>query len=385
MGRQKPFIISAIAVTWLMVVLTSALGARAFWGINHFIFLPPWTIILSAILAVVSIVWLLLGHGENTVSEPDSSQDQSLLGKPWQRALIALVCIPFFVLLRSQTHFLGDGYGWLQIFGNGAGYYLKWTEFGSSWFVRQLELLLGGFTNEHALIVFQTLSVISGAVVVYNVASIVALLFEPKRARIVALVTLLVSGSALLWFGYVEFYPAFWAMATTFVHFSVLRLRRGGYAAWVILTFILSAFTHLQTIYLFPGLAYVLVVPHVSIERIKQSRTPLMIAFSALAVTALVVFFVLWFTRLNFETIFLPLLKGRPASPHYAILSPKHLFDIFNLFLLLFPGLIVLVAAALTITKERVRDSTVLFLAVCSAGSLLFLLVIDPQIGMARD
>ncbi|HVP07832.1 MAG TPA: hypothetical protein VMS71_08325, partial [Candidatus Acidoferrum sp.] len=108
-----------------------------------------------------------------------------------------------------------------------------------------------------------------------------------------------------------------------------------------------------------------------------------LVALVSVVCTAAIVW--LYITRIKFEIIFLPPFVGRPPTPEYATFSPKHLLDIVNLSLILLPGLGALLAAGASSHKESSRSPIGVFMLLCFAASLLFVLVIDPQLGMERD
>ena len=91
-------------------------------------------------------------------------------------------------------------------------------------------------------------------------------------------------------------------------------------------------------------------------------------------------------TNLYVENIFLPLFHGKPVALGYTIISLPHLVDIINLSVLLSPLLLpVLAFSAGSIRRRILKKETNAFLLWVTAGGLLFLVIIDPKLGMPRD
>ena len=81
----------------------------------------------------------------------------------------------------------------------------------------------------------------------------------------------------------------------------------------------------------------------------------------------------------------IPLFKGHPMTPGYWLFSPAHLLDIVNEFLLVTPLLPVLTILGWKSPKAIIDDGTSLFFGVLGLGGLIFMFIIDPKLGMARD
>jgi len=303
------------------------------------------------------------------------------------RLFLILGCIIVFYLLRVKTHFLGDGYGCLSNLTNELGYIQKWTEFGSAFLVRQIQGLWGEYTKDTALLAFQITSIGSGAVVLYNIISIVGRLFTVGRLRVLALVTLVFSGALLLHCGYVEVYPLLWAAGTTYLNLALKSLQDRGqvYQYAALLAFVLTFFMHLQAIYLFAGVLWLMFYKRFQEGerlRFKTYHKVLMIV----PVPILFILYVLLYQNvIEFQLICLPPLRGRSQSPEYAMLSLKHFVDLVNLTLLIFPGVLILAVMRLSRKVKTRVDAVSFFLIVSSIGSLLFLFIIDPILGLGRD
>ncbi len=174
-------------------------NVEGFWGINHLKFLPSFYsiayIVDFAMIVVISMYPRQLGSAERLI---DSIND-SLWGRSkMPRLFLALAsAFPFFIF-RIEVPLLGDGWTLLSIFGQGHSYILKWSEAGSILVLRSIQYLLGGYTHETAMVAFQIMSIISGAIFVYNITGLIGNLCRSSYGRFLTLTTILFSGATLL-------------------------------------------------------------------------------------------------------------------------------------------------------------------------------------------
>jgi tetratricopeptide (TPR) repeat protein len=90
-------------------------------------------------------------------------------------------------------------------------------------------------------------------------------------------------------------------------------------------------------------------------------------------------------TDLVVQNIFLFPFSGKPLYPDYAAYSARHLSDILNLFLLVYPVGLVTLAVSGKGGWTRILAPTTVYLGLLAVGSLLFLLLVDPGLSMPRD
>jgi tetratricopeptide (TPR) repeat protein len=383
-GINLPFLM--LLVTLGLFGFASFYPLQSMWGANHLRFIPA---LFTYLFWTVCILVLLLVIGRTPTSRLQGlfkRTDDFLFGnKIWGRLSVAALFMLAFYLFRTKTHFLGDGYTWLSMFGTGEGYHHKWTELGSIFLVRKLQSFMEGYTHDSALRAFQALSILSGGIVVYNLFSIVKRLCKNTAARLVGLVTVLTSGALLLFFGYVEFYHVLWAAASIFINLSLKYLNEGRGLVWVIASFMAALLMHLQALYFIGGLLFVLLSKQFLKGGTYRLRTRWLIALSIIGLGGILAFRWLYTSRIEVETIFLPLFTGRPQSPDYAIFSARHFADVVNLTLLMFPGILVLFALWLKMSPKLILNPSTIFLGLLSVGSLAFLVTVDPTMGMGRD
>lgn len=372
----------SILLTLALLGIAYFCPLKSMWGINHLQFLPEMFFFLYSSI-VIFVVYILFGPYPQKLSDKIFANiNQWLWGESiLPRLFVISGCVVILYSFRIETHLLGDSFTWLAVFGQGNSYTHKMTEPGSIFILRQLQHLLGGYTEQTALTAFSILSIFSGAIYIYNFISIVGHLSSNIFIRILGLATILFSGSILLFFGYVEFYPILWACVSVFINSSLVFIKKGGSLLTVLLTYCLSVLMHLQALYFLPGVVYLLLCK-IDKPIIKKTFYSL-IAIGVLTAVALFVW--LYQTRVDFEVLTLPLFNGRPVAPDYSIISAPHLLDIINLLLLTFPGGLVLVCVLILKTRKVIIEPVSLFLLLLSSGSLLFLITFNPVITMGRD
>ena len=379
---KKNVIYFSIIATFAFFGLASFLPLTSMWGFNHLHFLPE-TFIYLYIFVFLLIIYLIVGPvPEKQIDRAIDKIDEWLWGsKILPRLILIAICTIIFILFRIETHFLGDSYSWLEMYGRGKAYILRSTEPGSVLVLRQIQALLGGYTRETTYIAFCIMSIGSGAIYFYNMLSIIKQLITGKPNRILALSTFLFSGSVLLFFGYVEFYPILWAVVSIFLMISIKYLSNHRYLIVVIGLYLLALFIHIQAIYFIPGFMFLIVKKFKRPEIRKIGY--LFMGMGAIAVSLFLIW--LYKTNLGFKILILPLFIGRPSTPEYSLFSLPHLIDLINISLLIFPGALILITAFILSRKKKVWDERSKFLALLSSGSILFLLVYATPFSMGRD
>jgi tetratricopeptide (TPR) repeat protein len=380
--RKNIVIQLAIGFVLLGFIIASFSELDSLWGINHLKFLPySYTIAFFLISLLILIIWLQpnLGTPANNLID---GIDRLLWGKSKiaRLALTFSLIIPFFIF-RVKAPLLGDSWTWLAIFGHGESYILKWAEPGSILILRSLQNLLGGYSREIALTAFQIMSITSGVIFVHNIISIIGQICKTASGRFLALTTIFLSGAMLLFFGYIEFYPTVWAAISIFLNFAIRYLENGRNLWAVLLTYIICLLMHLQTLYLLPGVGFLIILKTKS----KPWRRILLYLYGLGTIGGVIVLIWLLSTKIEFQILLLPLFRGRPPATDYAVFSLIHLADMLNLIFLVFPCGLVLTVIWILYGKRKFDDVVFRFLALMSAGSLLFLVLFGAAITMGRD
>ncbi|MFZ1685285.1 MAG: tetratricopeptide repeat protein [Candidatus Zixiibacteriota bacterium] len=385
MGNFKYRASAAIGATAILLALSSYAPLRLMWGLNHLQFLPPafHVVCWSFLFLSAASLWLGDLHVWNTMVE---IADQFLFGPrilPFACFAIALLAV--FWWMRSGTHFLGDGYTLISVFGQGDTTIFRWTEPGSVYLIRFIEKFQKSYTQENAIRIFQVLSVLSGGVFLWSIRSLARSFATGSVGRLLVFCTFLFSGVLALFFGYIEYYPFLWALVAVLMAASTRCLLHGKSFVWPLLLFMVGVSLHLQLLVFGPALAYLLIR---SVQRNRAEEkvpTALILSITLTTIAVSIAILIYSWSRLSLATIFLPLLTGRPAAPDYAALSLPHLLELANLVLLVFPGALLPILLISRSPGPKQRDDLTHFLLCGSVSSLLFLLLIDPSLGMPRD
>lgn len=385
MGKRVCVVWGILGLTLILIGLTSSLSVRPLWSLNLLQFLPlPYHYAFWGLITIAAAI--LLVPSRFRLSRVVDGLNRFFFGpRVWPRLALLLATPIFFYLLRGGTHFLGDGYILLSIFGHGDKVLLKWTEPGAVLLAHALQTIQGGYSEKTALASFRLLSYLSGIICLWNFLSITKWLSDDPATRLVTLSTLVCSGVLVLFFGYVEHYPLVWATTTTFVALTCRSLKADRTLLLPIFVFFAACVIHLQILTLAPAVAY---LGYLHLKRLRINHTISLVTIIAIVFcTATLVALLVWkdWLRIDPKSIFLPLFTGRGATPEYAAFSLKHCLDIANLTMLVYPGLISLAVLAGLGPRHKLDDPLSLFFTWGTLGSILFLVLVDPSLGMPRD
>jgi tetratricopeptide (TPR) repeat protein len=385
MGNFKYRASAAIGATAILLALSSYAPLRLMWGLNHLQFLPPAFHVVSWCFLCLSAatVWL----GDLPVwSKVVELADQFLFGPwLWPFASLVIALLVLFWWMRSDTHFLGDGYTLISVFGQGDATIFRWTEPGSVYLIRFIEKFQHSYTHENAIRIFQIISVVSGAVFLLSIRSLARSFATGSVGRLMVFSAFLFSGVVALFFGYIEYYPFLWALAAALVAASTRCLVQGKSFVWPLLLFLVGVCLHLQLLIFGPALAFLLVRSVQRNQAGEKAPTALILSITLTTIAVSIAILIYSWSRLSLATIFLPLFTGRPAAPDYAALSYPHLLELANLLFLVFPGVLLPLLLLSRSIGPKQGDDLTYFLLCGSVSSLLFLLLIDPSLGMPRD
>ncbi len=380
---------AAAAVSVLLFALrpiTYLFPQARLWGINHLLFLPFEFLIVYLVGSVLCLVAFIPAVG-NYLSERFRGAGEYLFeGRRRMKWVdIAVILIPVFWFLRMPTNLLGDGYTVINNIAGDLPTIFKWSETGSVAVVYAVSRLIpveGLARGEYA---YAIVSVLSGAVSVFFLLGIAYEIGSDAASRLFCACLLLFTGWSLLFFGYAENYPVLWPMITGYLYFGIRYLAGKNSIVVPIIFLVASAALHLQTLFYFPSIAVIILGRGFGSRLYKRNRIVIWISLAVIGAAAVAAFVWRYHHSISFAVHFLPLFKGRPATPDYAIFSLNHLIDMVNELLLLMPLLPVLVIIGWNGLKRILRHTTPVFLLVFACGGVILLLVFDPRIGMGRD
>ncbi|UCD63861.1 MAG: tetratricopeptide repeat protein [Candidatus Zixiibacteriota bacterium] len=381
---KRPLISATAAglITLILYGLARLIRLESAWGINQLLYLGDGWLWLPAV-SMVSIVVVLTGRGySDRIDRIGETISGVIFDRKGALTGVLLVMVVLFYLLRTPLHFTGDGYHLLNAFGGLSTYQTAVTKFGSVWLVRGVQSLFGEFTYESARSAFQIISIASGAVVVFAVVQIAGEITADPVKRALALVVLLFSGSMLIFFGHVEFYPMVWAVGSVWFWQCLRGLNRRPRLAVLVPLFLAGVFFHVEFFSFLPAMLYLVVLrawPQLFASLRTSRFAAATVAIPALAVT--------WAATVNssLADYLLPLTASNNTFASYGIFSWHHLHEVVNLVLAVSPGVLVIGGLLFSLRGFAAGKRSVHFLLLAAFGGISFVLIAQPALGMARD
>ncbi len=355
------------------------------WGVNHLNFLSDIAVYSYLALAIIIITISSsrlnnpLNNIYNRLSNLMSSKRYLLWGG------LSLIAIVIFWLLKIPISILGDGYTIINNIGNELPVVFKWTESGAVGIVYYVSRILpveGIARGEYA---YALLSVVSGGGTLFFFLAIAYEISNDIKGRFFAFCLLLSSGWLLLFFGYAENYPVLWIFITAYIYLAILNLK--GRVSIIFPALVLAAGIYLHLLIGFFAVSYLaLIFTRGKGKRIFSRYKKFLFIMASLAVAGAMFLFIREYqSSIAFQSHFLPIWSGKPLTPDYAAFSLSHLLDIVNLYTLLIPLWPLLFFVAWYNRKKFNLDPLDIFLLTFSCGGFIFIMIIDPRLGMGRD
>lgn len=372
----RPYLI-AYGLTVAAFFFLSLVPEWRVWAFISWSWLPLWgRPALLGIAAVIPLVGLRLAS-----REPESDRG-STAGYVMAAVLIGVAFTAAFVLLRQETHFLGDGYTLLQWLEEG-GVINKMRNYGAQMTLRVVDQALPGDS-------LQAFRVVAwGAGMVAVVATVIgsALVFSDFRRRLLLALGVLSGGYMLLFFGYVENYALFVMMVLLYCWVGVVAMRGRISPWWVLLPQAGAIFFHVFGVTLLPATLYLTLRTTGAGKRIggMNVRT-LWLAVVGLGVVGIVLFGWFYTHSYFFRFAFVPIVSNRFTVDGYTLLSLPHLVDFANLLMVLAPALLLFAVAKVRAGVWAIlAEPLYRFLGLAALGALGAAFIFDPKLGMPRD
>ncbi len=379
--------LAVAVVLWLLHLLPFALPHARLWGVNHLLFLPPaWA--YGYFAGGVLILLLILIPGiRNVASRSYASLAASLLEHRPRTKLIlfTILAAAVFWIFRTPIKLLGDSQAVIANIGNGIPVVLKWSETASVYIVHAVSTLVPVSGSDRGQYAYEIVSVLSGALTILFAGGIAHELAETAVRRLFILAMTLFAGWIVLFFGYAENYPLTWIFMTAYIYYGIRYIKGRSRLVWPTIFLLAAIPIHAQA--LFFALSYpVLLFSRGRARQFYARRKKTVWAAAVFLTLAGVAVFVLKYVNsLQFSLMVIPFFKGHPMMPGYWMFSPAHIMDIVGEFLLVAPLLPVLMILGWKPSRTIIADTCGLFLGALGIGGLIFILLIDPKLGMARD
>ncbi len=330
-----------------------------FWGVDYLITFPAWLRVMLAVVLAASMIpalaRVLLKPGDAVGADPGRKYDTLTL--LWISLLFA-----GFVLLSSNSHYLGDGYHLLERMKTIPSNSFEPLEH----LLHQSILMVFGKSEETILLSYRGAAYFSGVLLLIGLRRFTSSRFD----FLMTSVCLLGFGVVQFFFGYVERY----SFGFVFLCLYLLSARHGleeGKLHWYTPAFLVLAMGfHMACGALAPSVIYLVHQRYHSWKLTGPCLALLALAFAA------AVFHAAEFRSL--DKILLPLV---PISDNpYAILTLPHIKDLLNVALLCHPLIFVVLPLLLL---RRIAFSGLYLIAL--AGAMLFVVAVDPILTAIRD
>jgi tetratricopeptide (TPR) repeat protein len=300
-------------------------------------------------------------------------------------SVLAVISMFFFWLLRTKSHFLGDGY--IYISNLESEKYLRigfepLEIFTHLYIYKFLKL----FFYPSAESVYAGLSVLAGGVFIFILFFLTKNFSEDKVDRLVIFSLLIFSGATQLFLGYVEHYTFTYVSVFAYLYFSIRYLQGKVKIYLPILFCALSTAFHFSSAYLLPSLFFLFILRRKKGEMVFNIKTAFPYLFLLIFLLSLSIYYIRSIHPILLE-VFIPLLKGRYYAPDYILFSFSHFLDVFNQHLLLSPVGIILLLSLFAVYKKRIefKNPIIVFLIIVSIAQILYHFLVDPKFGAVRD
>jgi hypothetical protein len=391
-GPVRPLLLSSGAL------LGAAVGAALLpvfhlWGINHLSYLP-WQASLALVLLSLATLSPVLQRGFLRLGSsivPALARSLPSWMRRWWWCIVPFCSFPLFWGLRSRTSLGGDGTLLIQALELGRAF--RWTEPLSHYLYTSLHILTRGMGSENPMLAYSLGNCVAGVLFVGLVLLMSRDLAEGAGARAVIFCSLVASGAVQLFFGHVENYSLFYLACLVFLWVGMRLCLGRSSLAQAALALSLAITLHLAALCLAPSLIFLAVI---ELRRGERSTAKSLVgSVIALLAPPLLVAGTFALTGIRPGDIdrptvefLLPLFGGEETA--YALLSPRHLLDLLNEYLLVGWPAIPLLASFLVHRHpldqgKRALRRALPFLVTCGMLFGLFGLIANPSLGMARD
>ncbi len=368
-----------VIILFALFIIAGLLPIDSMWGFNHLKYFSPMIAVIYSVLFLI----ILIPHGNKLVYNvsADIKRNFSAYPRPVQAVIIIIVSGAVLYLLRVHVHSLGDGYQRIYQIEQGYLYYnVEVLDFFTHGVIYRFFKLFGIDSGELA---YTVTSIMTGIIFVLIVilTKIPEKIFGHSSAAKILILSL---GSSLLFFGYVESYSLYYPFALLYIIFAFkfIREKTGLLAASIFLA--LAQASHMTGIIFLPSFLWLLWNNFDS----EKSNRNLLVPFLIAVIPFLGIIIQEIYLR-TFIAEVMPSVSGGIlplySSEKYSILSPQHLWDILNEILLIFPAVLILFIYSFLIKPKTKRTDGRIFAIIVTVCAFIFMLLIDPKLGYARD
>ncbi len=388
-GKQKLIIIWPIVALGAVYFASALVPLDRMWGFNLLKFHAiGFHVAVAVLLLMVSLPRSMDWPGGG-ISKMAGAWES--IPKFWRTMMVATISFTLFYLMRVHVHSLGDGYQRInQIEKGDYFYHTELLDFFLHAVLYRFLNLLGQVSGESAYALY---SMICGTVfvtVIYRF-KVPAGWMNSGSSYIKWLI--LTMGGIQLFFGYAESYSLYYPMSVIYILMAARYLETGKGIIWTTVLFVLLPFVHLTGIFLLPSMLYIIYRNYRSnrvlgrVDRAADSfgrHLPVII----LAVSMILLIIIILLAEIKGQSYsgglankLLPLF----SVGTYSVFSISHILDVFNELLLVIPIGLVMIFYLLRRRGKNEGAGLTYFYGIISASAILFLLLVNPQLGFARD
>ncbi len=372
----------------LLVTAGSFFNGLHLWGINWWLYLSLTAKITLLLITAVSGLLVILYPTRIGIQLSASSDVE----EPAEKIPVLFYIIVTFLFLiafvvgRTETHFLGDGYELLSRLSNNIDPVKQW-DVGATYIQKILYEFVGGNGIVDALFSYRITAVSSGLIIILVTFLSAQRLFDDNVRRLFFTWGVLSAGYMLLFFGYVENYALLMSFVVICTLLGVLSSLKKFTSVYLIPIVILAVFFHIFGLLLTPGLSYLLFSDLALGKKLKHVRTRTKILiYSTILVIGILCYIIIRQSDYFFTFVLLPIIPDQFTVDNDWLFSKKHFAGLFNLLILLFPGIAIFIfqlrwAELSSFLKSRVGT----FLFIQCIVALLTVFVLNPGIGMPRN
>lgn len=356
------------------------------WGINQFSLMPSLFQVIWIAFGLFVAVFFFVAPPRHYIADwldPYLWGDRKKLG----RIIISLIAVAFFAIIRYQAHLYDDSYILIGNLSQKSKTIFFPGTYGIDLIASEMHRLLDLFVNDKiwaALWTYQIISVISAGLFIYIMIAAVEKLFDNRHDRLAFGFLLIFSGITLLFFGFVGRQPILMLLLALFVY-NIALLTENSSKKYLLHIWLLAGtgiLIHFQFVTVIPALIFLTIVKFAPEQ--SPRRIPALIGslVTALIFVAIYYFVIDGNLLMESKTLFL---TGKEPTIAYGLFDYRHLFDCMNMRFMAIP-LVPIFVASILITLPRFKSDTVYgALAVLATAQTIYMFIMDPTNGMARD
>ncbi len=377
-------IIIAVVLFLIAIVLSGIIQDN--WGINQAHYLSPVLYYIWLVLSLGVLVLLFVVPPRHYLSDllaPYFWGEKKLIG----RIVFIVLAFLIFVLLRFDAQLYGNGYIRISNFSQRTIPIFRWYEYGGTLLPYLIFLIIHSFVADivrSALYAYQALSLWSGIVFIIFTFRISEIIGEKNEDRLAVFLMTMLSGLTLFFFGMVENAPLILAFFAIFIYYMLIlnRDRKKVHVLYSWIIFVIGLIFDIRFITVLPAVAYLNFI-----YLIKRNKIGSFLGYLAAFISIFIGLAVLYLKAVDNLALQNAILffTGKSPDVNYSILSGRHLLDIFNLFYLIIPLFPVFLFAIIRGFSAFKTDINFRSFGLITIAQIIYIFIIDPKIGMARD